>query len=240
MNIMPILYRDPMSALFVGGGMAAGGMAGSALSGRDKVKNDWLQNPEYPENTAARELWWKRLQEWGNDPYYGGISPDWNNIWETTQRRVKEYYDGGPLAPGMKDRIKSSLARRGVSESPASEALLARTDAEQGNRLADLATEQGIQKAQFGENARNLWLNSLQELESRKPQGQWQTQIIPNQGRQFFNSLTGVGSSIAGYGMSGMQNQQSLSWLERMNRQNNRSVTDPQTFARGLIYGSSN
>ena len=193
-------------------GAGAAGIASSARGNRDKVENSWLQNPEYKENTGARELWWKKLQDWGNDANYGAISPDWSNIWENVQKKVNQYYEGSATAPGVKDRIKSSLARRGMTESPASDMALLRSDVERGNTLSDIATQQGITQAQLGEEGRMNWLQSLQELESRKPQGQWQTTIKPDKTNAILNSVGNLGSSMAtaGIQMQGMNSQNEI------------------------------
>lgn len=209
-----------MTALALGGAALAGGagIAQAARGNRDKVDNQFLMNPEYAENTGARELWWKRLQEWGNDPNYGAISPDWSNIWENVQNKVRQYYEGGPLKPGVKDRVRASLARRGMSENPASDYLLAQTDVAQGNELANIATEQGIAKAQFGEQGRLNWLQSLQDLEARKPEGQWQTTIRPDKTNAIWGSIGNLGSTMssAAIGIQGAQGQNDL--LKNLNR----------------------
>lgn len=188
----------------LGGGAALGSAikkAGNA--GEVDVNNQFLQNPEYKESQGARELWWKRLQEWGNDPNYGAISPDWSNIWENVQKKVNQYYEGSATAPGVKDRIKSSLARRGMSESPASDMALLRSDVERGNTLSDVATQQGITQAQLGEEGRINWLRSLQDLESRKPTGQWQTTITDPNAKEnaYLDLIGGVGSAVSQYGI---------------------------------------
>lgn len=145
--------------------------------GQKEVDNKFLQNPEYPHSQDARDLWWNKLQTWGNDPNYGAISPDWDNIWNTVQNRVKQYYEGGPLNPGVKDRLRSSLARRGMSENPASDYLMAQTDAQQSGELNDLATQQAMAKVNLANSGRETWLNSLQNFQAQRPAGEWQTTV---------------------------------------------------------------
>lgn len=209
--------------------MAAGGagIASAARGNRDKVDNKFLMNPEYAENTGARELWWKKLQEWGQDPNYGAISPDWNNIWETVQNRVRQHYEGGPLKPGVKDRVRASLARRGMSENPASDYLLAQTDIEQGNTLSDIATQQGISQAEFGEKGRQTWLESLMSLEARKPSGQWQTTIRPDKTNAILGAVGNIGSSLATAGISNMAMQNQNAMLEKLMTRNSVPMAVP-------------
>ena len=208
---------------------AAGGagIAGAARGNRDKVQNDFLMNPEYAENKGARELWWKKLQDWVNDPNYGAIGPDWGNIWENFQNKVKQYYEGSPTAPGVKDRIKSSLARRGMSESPASDMALLRSDVEQGNTLADMATQQGIERARLAEGGRTSWLQSLQNLEAAKPQGQWQTTIKPDKTNQILSSIGSIGSSLAGYGIQNEMFDKQAALLKSLNHNNTSFGSSP-------------
>lgn len=145
--------------------------------GKKEVDNKFLMNPEYPHSQDARDLWWKKLETWGDDPNYGAISPDWDNIWKLTQNRVKEYYQGGPLQPGVKDRLKSATARRGMSDQPASDFLNAQIDAQQGNDLQELDAQQNIARNEFAERGRTNWLTSLDRFQSQRPAGEWQTQI---------------------------------------------------------------
>ena len=225
------LYYDPITALVVGGTAAAAGtgIASAARGNRDKVQNQFLMNPEYPENTGARELWWKKLQDWEKQPGYGAIQPDWNNIWETVQNRVKQYYEGGPLTPGVKDRVRASLARRNMSENPASDFLLSRIDAEQGQTLSDIATQQGLAQANLSEEGRRTWLSSLEDLEARKPQGQWQTTIKPDRTNQILNTIGAIGSTAASAGIGLYGQQQQNAWLSSILKEQR----TPQSFTPG-------
>lgn len=190
-----------LGALLAGAG-AALNIAGAATRD-DKVENQWLANPEYPEAEQSREKWWETLQQWGDDPNYGAISPDWNNIWETVQRQVKEYYSGGPLTTGMRDKLKANLARRNMGDQPASDDLLMRSYADESNRMKDVATSQGLNKAELSENARRLWLSSLTDLSKQKPAGQWNSIVKSDKTSDILNAagegIGGVGSAMVNY-----------------------------------------
>lgn len=128
-----------------------------------------LQLPDYPEATGARQDWFKTLQDWGTQPGYGAIQPDWNDIWNNARGKVQRYFQGGPEGPGLNAQIKSSLARRGMSENPANETLLQRSGFQQGNVLQDTANTQATQQAALSEQGRRDWLQSIQQLAGLKP-----------------------------------------------------------------------
>lgn len=213
------------------GGLTLGtaGMITSATAGRDKVQNDFLQNPEFPHSQDARDLWWGKLQDWGKDPNYGAISPDWDNIWSTVQNRVKQYYEGGPLAPGVQDKVNSSLARRGMSENPGSDFLHAQVAAQEGGDLRDAATQQGIAKAQFAETGRQNWLTSLDNFQAQKPTGQWSSQQNPNNQRMVGNAIGQIGGAVGSAGIAA-GSAPSGSWLDELT-QGNKAPTTYDNFA---------
>lgn len=125
--------------------------------------------PGYPESEAARQDWGKTLSEWKTMPGYGAIAPNWNDIWESARQKVQRYFGGGPEGPGAIAQVRSNLARRGVSESPAAEAEISKLGMQQGNLLQDAAVQQATQEAAFGESGRINWLNSLMQLAGLKP-----------------------------------------------------------------------
>lgn len=194
----------PVPLLIAGGVAAAGGAAMSAAGGNPKVKNDFLQNPEYKNSQDARDLWWQKLQDWGKDPNYGAISPDWNNIWDQTQKQVRDYYNGTALTPGVQNRVTSALARRGMSENPASDFLHAQVGAAESRNLGDLSAQQDIVENAFSEQGRNTWLNSLANFQAQKPTGQWQTQVSDTGLTKAGNALSQVGGAVGSYGVSAM------------------------------------
>lgn len=156
--------------LFGGGGGGGGGGGYDQVPQKgQRTENEWVQLPDYPEATGARENWWSTLQKWQTEPGYGAIQPDWNSIWENARGKVSRYFGGGPEGPGIDSKVKAGLARRGMSENPASDALLQRSGFQQGNMLQDLAVEQATKQAELGEQGRTTWLSSLMHLAGLKP-----------------------------------------------------------------------
>ncbi len=143
---------------------------GSKTKSSQTTKNDWQVAPEYSEATGARASWWDALQKWGKQPGYGAIAPDWNSIWDNSRQKVQRYFGGGPEGPGLNATVKAGLARRGVSEQPAADSLMQRSGFQQGNQLQDMAVQQAIQEAQFGEKGRQDWIGQLMQLAGLKPQ----------------------------------------------------------------------
>ena len=191
----------------------ASSLLGGALNKNKKVNtNDpYFKSPEYPEAEEARKLWWEKLQGWGKDPNYGAISPDWGNIWQTAQDRVKRFYEGGPLSPGLVDKARSNLARRNMSENPASDLLLSRIGAQEGNELRELATDQATKQAEFGERGRMSWLDSLSGLSNMR-QG-----VISNP--MYGQRTQGLGDLVSSFGnafSSGLSNKMQYDWLSEL------------------------
>ena len=187
---------------------AAGALGVSAAATK---KNDTMEMaPEYPEAEGARKSWWSRLQEWGDQPGYGAISPDWGDIWDRSKRRVNQYYWGSAVEPGMVNKVRSSLARRNMSDSPASEDLIARMGIQEGQQLQDLSTEQALQEATFSEQGRQNWLQSLMTLAGMKPN----TYMKPadNTMSNVLGALSGVASAGASYGMANDQ----MNWMQKL------------------------
>lgn len=204
------------TAIIGGAALGVGGAAISANS-KSKVSNDFLTNPEYANSQEARDTWWSKLQDWGNDPNYGAIAPDWNDIWQQTQSQVKNYFEGTATAPGINDAIKGSFAQRGMGGQAGETFALAGSGANEAQQLGNLSAQQNIAKNQFAETGRQNWLTSLQNFQAQKPGGEWQTQINPGKGQILGNALSGVGGAIGGYGMQQQSNQQQINWLQAMN-----------------------
>jgi len=191
-------------------GLMAGGGLLSGLFGSKKKDPEWSVAPEYPEAQGARGTWWEKLQSWGADPNYGAISPDWGRIWDQAKGRVQRYFWGGPLEPGLVGKVKSSLARRNVSESPASEDLIARMGMQEGLQLQDLATDQATQEAAFGEQGRQTWLQSLMGLAQQKPVTQM---YQPAQNENWADFL---GTAVSGAGSLIGQDWLNQNWLSKL------------------------
>jgi hypothetical protein len=164
----------------------------------------FVQAPEYPESTAARGTWWDTLQNWGKQPGYGAIQPDWNQIWNTASNKVNQYYWGGPTGPGLADKLKSSAAARGASQSPALEETLKNMGAAQGDQLSTMATQMGVQQTNLEQQGQSNWLNSLMALGQIKPTSTAYTPSSTTQStttsptQSLLGSLLGVTGQVAG------------------------------------------
>lgn len=132
--------------------------------------------PEYDETGKARKSWFDSVQAFGQMPGYGAIAPDWADIWEKSRKKVDQYYLGTATKGGAIDRVKASAARRGVSDSPALESQLGAMGVEAGGQIENLARDQAIAEAQFGEQGRQNWLQQIMALAGLGgPGGQWWT-----------------------------------------------------------------
>lgn len=157
-----------------------------------------IRLPDYAESEGARQNWWDTLQKWQTQPGYGAIQPNWNDIWSNARSKVQRYFTGGPEGPGAIAQVKSRLAARGESENPAAEASLSRLGMQQGNLLTDLATQMATEEARMGEEGRQNWLGSLQQLAGLKPAYMSGGQIITSGSPEL-----DVGS-ILGQGVGGL------------------------------------
>lgn len=190
------------------------------MAGKDP---EFFRAPEYAETAGARASWWDKMQEWGKDPDYGAIAPNWEDIWSQASKKVSDYWQGTPTTPGVMDRVKASAARRGVSESPAMGTLTTRAGAEEAGQLKDLAITQATKRAEFGEAGRKNWLQSLMGLSQLQVPGTWKSgtgQIAPMQqqpvGMDFADVMGGVGD-LAGTYYSGKlaetKQEEQRNWL---------------------------
>ena len=195
----------------------------SETNSSSETKNDWRMAPEYAESEGARKNWWDTLQKWQTEPGYGAIQPDWNSIWENARGKVSRYFGGGPEGPGLDSKVKAGLARRGMAENPASDALLQRSGFQQGNMLQDIAIDQATKEAALGEQGRQTWLSSMMQLAGLKPQmlnygssttGSSTTTQTPGAASMIMAGL-GAASSYGGGmgGMGGMSDLDSISQL---------------------------
>lgn len=170
----------------------------------------FAQAPEYSEATGARATWWEKLQQWGGQPGYGAIAPDWGDIWNKAQARVNRFYWGGPAeGGGLAGKVRASAAARNVSQSPALEENIRQMGMGQGLQLGEMATEQAKTEAAFGETGRQNWLNSLMALTQMKPQVASYTPSTTTTGTQMtyapsqgmISPLMGMAGSLIGQNM---------------------------------------
>ncbi len=148
---------------------------GRSTSRTERAPLEFAQQPEFPEAEGARGAWWEKLQQFGGDPDYGAISPDWADIWENAQKKVRQYFWGSPTDPGLVGKVKASAARRGVSESPAMEGAISRMGATESNVISDMATQEAQSRAEFAEGGRQSYLQNLMQLSNVRTQGQFWT-----------------------------------------------------------------
>lgn len=161
----------------IGGLALGGGGLGYNIynSESNKGKNDeeqqpFFQLPDYSEATGARGEWWKKLQEWGAQPGYGAIAPNWTDIWESAKNKIGRSYWGGPAeGGGLAGKVRASAARRGVSEQPSTDRNIANLGMQENIQLGDLATNMATQEAAFGEQGRQNWMTQLMNLSQQKP-----------------------------------------------------------------------
>ncbi len=188
-------------------GLSAFGMFGGG--GKKGNQDFFRQLPDYPEATGARQDWWKKLQEWGNMPGYGAISPEWGDIWERAKSKINRYYWGGPQeGAGLAGNVRASAARRGVSQSPALESELSRMGMAEGIQQKDLATEMATQEATFSESGRQNWLSSMMNMANLKPSFTG----VPQQPNNMLPLMGGLGESLGTiYGQ-----QQQEDWLTKL------------------------
>ncbi|MFA6067522.1 MAG: hypothetical protein WC810_02975 [Janthinobacterium sp.] len=188
------------------------------MAGWKNNKPQFYETPRFAETDKAREAWSNTLQDWGSKPGYGAIQPDWNNIWNTAQKKVQQYFWGSATGPGIVDKLRASTARRGVSESPANEELLTRLGAEEAGQYRDLATDEASKKAALSESGRQTWLGSMTQLANLQKQGIWdkpgmpptQTYVpsVPS-GQNWGDVMSSVGGGVASYA----SNKQQQDWL---------------------------
>ncbi len=216
-----------VTAAVVGGGL---GIAGGAINKPDAPEQPEIQVKkldEYPESGAARETMAGKLQEWGDQPGYGAISPDWGDIWERAKNKIGRYYWGGVGETGLAGKVKASAARRGVSESPAMETQLTRMGQQEGLELKDVASEQALQESLFGEQGRQNWFGQMQNLAGMKPSYATSAGVTQPQVPGAGAAMGELGSSIAGIGQQYAQNKWMDDYLKRMVGQQNLGTARP-------------
>lgn len=195
----------------------AGGLLGGKGGGGGSAepKAFYEQLPDYSEATGARETWWDKLQMWGEQPGYGAIAQPWEDIWGRTKKKVSQYFWGDETGGGLAGKVRASAARRGVSESPALETELTRMGQMESSQLSDLAVEQALQEATFGEQGRQNWMNQLMTLAQIKPQYMttWQT-TQPQQPTTggIGRAISGIGGAMSDYFLQ----QQQMDWYSSM------------------------
>lgn len=229
-------------------GGAAGGILGGVggLFGEDKDKQyapaqtpvQFNKAPEYDESVGARETAWERLQQWGQQPGYGAIAPDWGDIWSRAKKKVQQYYWGGPGGePGLADKVRSSAAQRGVSDSPALQTGLTQMGYSEGDKLQNMAIEQAVQEAQFGETGRQNWMGNVQNMANMRVPGQFSggqnynpyTTYAPKEDTTTSDLFSAVGDYAGSQG--------NKSWMEELMKKYGPQVAQTAITAGGNTAG---
>ena len=209
---------------------AAGGIGGAMISSKAARDNkpEFAQAPESEEAKGARKLWWDKLQNWGADPNYGAISPDWGDMWKQGQQKIRDYYWGSATQPGLIGKVKGSAARRGVSDQPALEKEITKMGVEEAGDIGDMTSQQNIAQAKFGEQARQNWLQSIMGLTNKSPAATSYTQ--PQQSSGVGEAVSSAGSYVAQM----MREREQRKWWEDM--MNNQGTT-PQAQDPNYVFG---
>lgn len=201
--------------------MAAQAMAGG--NGAPGVYNEYAQGPNYQNNQEISNQWKNWLTDAESDPNYGAIAPDWNDVWQQTQEKVKEYYNGTAMTPGINDAIKGSFAQRGMGGQAGETFALAASNANQAKDLSNASIQQNISKQTFANQGKNDWLGSMSNFINGTNQGagNW-SGAIPYQTKDqsTANMLGAVGSGLASNITTGAMQQQQNNWMQNMLQQN--------------------
>jgi len=215
-----------MLPAMISAGAQLGGSLINAFGGGgddDQPYQQITQLPEYPESEKARQDWASKLTQWGEDPYYGAIQQDWGSIWENAQNKVRQYFWGGAADEGIAGKIKSSVARRGMQDSPAMEEELLKLGALESDQLKDLSVSQGIQRTNLANQGKQDWMAGISGLASMKPAFATSSGITEGSGGMG-DLISGVGTSVGGAMMQNAQSQQRNDWLEKLLKNNSQSA----------------
>lgn len=228
-GIWPALAFLGNPAFWQGAGQmagAAGGVLGGLLGKDDEVNPEDLlvykELPGYKESDAARGEWWNRLQEWGKQPGYGAIAPDWEDIWSRAKNKLTQYYWGGTMDTGLAGKVKASAARRNVSQSPALENMLTAMGMQEAQDVKELAGTQAEKQAAFSETGRQNWLTSLMNLTQMKPSyvtGTGTTTPQYDLGNMITDVSGGIGDLFSQYSQQEYltkQKQQEQDWMMKL------------------------
>ncbi len=213
-----------LAAGVLGGGAALGSAAIGASSnkGMPAVKYEYHKGPDYEQGQTATNDWLNQITADQNDPTgnFGAISPDWNDIWDQTQKQVQQYYNGTATSPGVNDQIKASFAQRGMSGDPAAAYLQAASGANQASQLSTLGAEQNIARQQFANQGKSQWLNSVQAFQNQVANGPTggasSITTAPTTTQQIGNAIGAAGSGFASAAIQGAGQSNQLAYLQSL------------------------
>jgi hypothetical protein len=199
------LMGIPMALMLSAGISAGGGLLGGLLGGGDEEEWDpqYLQLPDYPEATGAREDWWSKLQEWGGQKGYGALPMNWDEIMQNAKNTISRYYWGGVTEPGLAGKMKSQAARL---NRPVNEQMIGALGMQEKIDLNDLATNLRSEETKYGEQGRQSWLNSMMNLAGMKPHYMTNEGVVQGStygaGNMIGDVSSGIGSLFSQYAKS--------------------------------------
>jgi len=196
-----------MGMLYGGAISAAGGILGGLLGKGDDEEIDYealmrfKQLPEFPEAEAARGTWAEKIQQWGQDPYYGALPMNWEDIKKQAQSTLSRYYWGGVTEPGLAGKMRSQAARL---NRPVNEAMIGALGQQEKIDLMDLMTNLRTEEVGYGEAGRKTWLQSMMNLAGLKPSyitpsGPVATSSNYGMGEMIGDVSSGIGSLFSQY-----------------------------------------
>jgi len=201
---------------------------------------DFIQLPEYGESDTARGQMGDKLTQWGEDPYYGAIQQDWGSIWENAQNKVRQYFWGGAADEGIAGKVKSSVARRGMQDSPAMEEELLKLGALESDQLKDLSVSQGIQRTNLANQGKQDWMAGISNLAGMKPA--FLTPQGVSQGSSG-NTAGAIAEGVAGiydaYTTSKGKQEQN-DWMKQILAQNTDQTPSSSAVYSGMASAASN
>lgn len=227
-------------AVAIGGGAVVGAGAGligdSINGGKPQIQDQFTQGPDFQKGQQAQGDWLSQLTSDQNDPTgnFGGISPDWNDIWNQTQQQVQDYFSGTATNPGVNDQIKSSFAQRGMAGDPAASFLQAQSGANEAQYLGNLSAQQNIAKNQFAQTAKQNWYSNMNNFQNAtsSEQGNWSGGVVsPTSGQQIADTIGTAGSGVASAALTANGQNNQLSYLQSIL---NPVAPNPSGFATSL------
>lgn len=208
-----------LAAGAIGGLGAIGGslISANANGGAPGIEDNFVQGPDFQQGQDQQKSWLDQLNADKADPNWGGISPDWNDIWQQTQQHINNYYNGSAMTPGVRDQVKASFAQRGMAGDPAASFLDSQVGSAQASELNNAQMQQNITKQTFVNNAKNNWFTNMRSFNdsTMQEQGNW-TGGIPyaTPGQQIGNAIGAAGSGLAQYGIQAQGQNAQLDWLK--------------------------
>lgn len=233
-----------VSAAILGGSAitAGAGLIGDSMNGgKPQIQDQYTQGPSFAAGQQAQGDWLSQLTADQNDPTgnFGGISPDWNDIWNQTQQQVQNYYSGTATNPGVNDQIKSSFAQRGMAGDPAASFLQSESGANEAQTLANDSAQMNIAKNQFAQTAKQNWYTNMNNFNNSTSgeQGNWSGGFAsPTEGQQIANTVGTAASGVAAAGIQQQGQNNQLAYLQQMLNNGNPSSYAPSA---SLPYSQS-